>query len=165
MEIRKARPDDLDKIMAIYADARAYMRAHQNAEQWENGYPKRELILSDMAQGYCHVCVENGEIVGTFCYFFGEDPTYLRIYDGAWLNDAPYGVLHRIAVAMHGKGVASFCFAYCLAACKNLKIDTHRDNIPMQRSLAKNGFVRCGIIHLSDGAERIAYQRVLHSEE
>jgi hypothetical protein len=30
----------------------------------------------------------------------------------------------------------------------------------MQKSLAKNGFVRCGIIHLANGDERIAYQRI-----
>jgi hypothetical protein len=31
----------------------------------------------------------------------------------------------------------------------------------MQRSLEKNGFARCGIIHLASGDERIAYQKVI----
>jgi RimJ/RimL family protein N-acetyltransferase len=159
MEIRKAQLRELDEIMEIYDGARTYMREHGNAEQWGDGYPSRALIGEDIETGRCHVCVEDGALAGVFCYFEGEDPTYQRIYDGAWLNDKPYGVIHRIAVAQHRKGVASYCFAYCFALCKNLKIDTHRDNIPMQRSLAKNGFTLCGTIFLESGAPRMAYQR------
>ena len=159
MEIRKATLGELDALMAIYDGARVYMRENGNAEQWGNGYPSKDLIRTDIETGRCHVCVEGGEILGVFCYFEGEDPTYRTVYDGKWLNDKPYGVIHRIAVARHRRGVASYCFAYCFALCKNLKIDTHRDNIPMQRSLEKNGFVRCGIIHLANGDPRIAYQK------
>lgn len=159
MEIRKAEMGDLARIMEIYDGARAYMRENGNAEQWAGGYPSRELIVSDIEAGMCHICVDADEIVGVFCYFFGDDSSYLRIYEGEWLNDRPYGVLHRIAVAQHCKGVASFCFAYCFLQCRNLKIDTHRDNIPMQRSLAKNGFAKCGIIYLENGDSRIAYQK------
>ena len=159
MEIRKARIDELSEIMEIYAAARAYMRENGNPEQWSGGYPSKELIRSDIEAGICHVAEEDGTLLGVFCYFFGEDPTYQRIYDGKWLNNAPYGVLHRIAVVSHRRGVASFCFEYCFSQCKNLKIDTHRDNIPMQRSLSKNGFVACGTIYLANGDARIAYQK------
>ncbi|HNZ83431.1 MAG TPA: GNAT family N-acetyltransferase, partial [Sedimentibacter sp.] len=48
---------------------------------------------------------------------------------------------------------------WCFEKCRNLKIDTHRDNIPMQNLLNKNGFIRCGIIYLENGDERIAYQK------
>jgi hypothetical protein len=53
----------------------------------------------------------------------------------------------------------SFCFDFALSQCKNVKIDTHRDNIPMQRALEKKGFSYCGIIHIANGDERIAYQK------
>ena len=43
-------------------------------------------------------------------------------------------------------------------AGKNVRADTHKDNITMQNMLAKNGFVPCGIIHVENGSERIAYQ-------
>ena len=159
MNIRKAHMEELDALMQIYAEARAFMRENRNPNQWGDTYPPRQLIRDDIEQGFCHVCEENGETVGVFYYRMGEDPTYLRIYDGAWLNDRPYGVVHRIAVAKHCKGVASFCFNYALSQCGNLKIDTHRDNIPMQRSLKKNGFTQCGMIHIANGDERIAYQK------
>ena len=159
MEIRKAEMGDLPIILEIYADARRYMRENGNLHQWGNGYPSEDLVRADMEQGICHVCMDGGEVVGVFVFFEGEDPTYQKIYDGAWKNDRPYGVIHRIAVAKHCKGVASFCFDYAFSKCGNVKIDTHRDNIPMQRSLLKNGFDRCGIIYLANGDERIAYQK------
>ena len=159
MRIRKATAEDFATVRAIYESARAYMREKGNPTQWGNGYPPDELIRQDIDAGHLHACVDETGILGVFCFFQGVDPTYLRIEDGAWLNDRPYGVMHRVAVAAHGRGVAAFCYDYCFGICKNLKIDTHRDNLPMQRSLQKNGFVRCGIIYLANGDERIAFQR------
>ena len=55
--------------------------------------------------------------------------------------------------------VAGFCLDACFEICKNLKIDTHRDNIPMQRALAKHGFRPCGTVYLENGDARVAYQK------
>lgn len=159
MRIRKATAEDLPQILQIYADARAYMRENGNPGQWGDHYPSTELIREDIQSGACHVCEDSDGMAGVFYFALGEDPTYATVCDGKWLNDRPYGVIHRIAVAKHRSGVASLCFAYAFEKCGNLKIDTHRDNIPMQRSLAKNGFSRCGIIHLQNGEARIAYQK------
>lgn len=160
MNIRKANHEDLPAIEAIYQQARAYMRENGNPNQWANGYPNRATVAKDMAGGNCHVCEEDGQIVGVFAFFQGPDPTYREIFDGSWCNDEPYVVIHRIAVATHRKGIASQCFDFALEHSSNLRIDTHQDNIPMQRSLEKNGFHRCGIIHLANGDPRIAFQKV-----
>ncbi len=40
---------------------------------------------------------------------------------------------------------------------RNLRIDTHLKNLPMQRSLKKAGFTRCGTIFTRDGTPREAY--------
>ena len=159
MKIRPAQAHEYETVMQIYADARRYMREHGNPDQWGEDYPPANLIRSDIARGCCHVCEEGGELLGVFYYCMEDDPTYRTIYEGEWLNNRPYGVLHRIAVAKHGRGVAAACFDFCFAQCKNLKIDTHRQNLPMQHVLAKNGFTRCGLICLENGDERIAYQR------
>ncbi len=158
MYIRKTEISELDAVLKIYTDARSYMRENGNAEQWSGGYPPTELIESDISMGKSYVCIDGDEIVGVFYYSYAPDPTYAVIYDGEWLNEEPYGVIHRIAVGAHRRGVASFCFAWCTEQGKNIKIDTHRDNIPMQKSLLKNGFSYCGIIHLENGDERMAYQ-------
>nr|WP_122012105.1 GNAT family N-acetyltransferase [Maliibacterium massiliense] len=159
MQIRKTTMDDLPDVMALFAAARAFMRAHGNPHQWGTHHPTRALIAQDIAQGKSYVCTHQGVIVGTFYFAVEEEPTYARIAQGAWLCDAPYGVVHRIAAVQGTRGVASFCLTWAFARCGNVRIDTHRDNLPMQGALAKNGFVRCGVIHLADGAERIAYQR------
>lgn len=39
----------------------------------------------------------------------------------------------------------------------NVRIDTHEKNTTMQHQVEKNGFTRCGIIYLENGAPRIAY--------
>ena len=158
MRIRKACMEELSAIDAIYANARAFMRKTGNMEQWAGGYPPTSVIREDIEAQRLYVCEDEGRLLGVFYFQQGEDPTYRRI-DGAWRNDRPYGVMHRVAVAEQGRGVASFCYAYCFSICGNLKIDTHRDNLPMQRSLEKNGFVRCGIIYLENGDPRIAFQK------
>ena len=162
MTIRQAQMRDLDRILQIYADARAFMRANGNPDQWGENYPPAEMICEDVATGNSYVCADGEEILGVFYYGEGEDPTYTVIEDGAWLNDEPYGVIHRIAVAARGRGVATACFAFGVAQCGNLKIDTHADNFPMQKSLEKNGFVRCGTIYVADGSARIAYQKTVN---
>ena len=161
MIIRKTTARDVAAAEKIYQDARVFMRKTGNPTQWNKEYPNRDSILSDIEGGVGYVCEEEGEILAVFMFSVGRDKTYDIIYDGAWLNDAPYAVIHRIAVAdsAHGKGVAGFCFQECFARFPNLKIDTHRDNIPMQRALARAGFERCGIIHLENGEERVAFQK------
>ena len=159
MNIRKAKREELTRIEEIYAAARVFMREHGNPDQWKNQYPTRELIAQDIEKERLYACEQDGEILGVFYFALGEDPTYLLIEDGKWLSDDPYGVIHRIAVAARGRGVAAFCFEHCFSICPNIRIDTHRDNLPMQRALQKNGFVRCGIIHLENGEERIAFQK------
>ena len=161
MRIIKAEKSHMADIEAIYASARRFMRENGNMDQWKNGYPNSDVINADIEAERLYLCIDGAEILGVFCWFFGDDPTYANIYEGAWKNAEPYGVIHRIAVSenAHGKGVTAFCFDRCFEKCKNLKIDTHRDNAPMQRALAKNGFEYCGIIYLLNGDERLAYQR------
>ena len=154
--IRPATMNDLATILAIYEAARQFMRANDNHSQWAGGYPPASLVEQDIQNGNSFVFEEDGELLGVFCYFNGEDPTYVHI-DGAWLNDHPYGVIHRIAVRAHRRGVATACYDWALAQCRDLRIDTHADNKPMQRSLQKYGFTPCGTIYLANGDPRIAY--------
>ena len=160
MNIRHAKSHEIPALIEIYDNARLYMRENGNLTQWNNGYPNATVLYDDIKKKQLYVCEENSEILGVFCYFEGIDPTYTKIYNGNWIDEDHVGVMHRVAVAVHRKGVASFCYDYCFNISKNIRIDTHRDNIPMQRSLIKNGFKYCGIIHLLNGDERLAYQKV-----
>lgn len=161
MEIRNAVIEDLDAILSIYESARKFMRDVGNPNQWGTANPPQQKTLEDIGSRKLYVVCENDAILAVFFFDPSDDPTYEKIYHGTWLNDKPYGVIHRIAVSdeARGRGVAGICFDFAFAKCGNLKIDTHRDNIPMQRSLKKHGFKECGTIHLANGDERIAYQK------
>ena len=160
MRIRPSTHSDLPQLLQIYETARRFMQQTGNARQWVDGYPKEELLISDIKQGHSYVCLnENNEIAGTFYYIVGEEPTYLNIYEGSWLNNDSYGVIHRIASSGKQKGIGETCINWCLDKCRNLRIDTHRDNKVMQNILQKLGFTYCGIIYLENGDERLAYQK------
>lgn len=164
MKIRKTTPKDLPIIMEIYEEAKKFMIESGNPNQWINGYPKSELIEHDIQSGNSYICseyLENSEnIIATFCFINGDDPTYANI-KGAWLNDLPYGVIHRIASKSHYKNIGTFCLNWAMEQCKNIRIDTHLDNIPMKKTLEKNGYTYCGIIIWEDGSERIAFQKTI----
>lgn len=159
--IRKADFADFPRILEIYEEARQYMRLSGNPNQWWDYHPAESVLRQDIADRKLYLCVADAEIMGVFFYEQGSDPTYEHIERGQWLNDNPYGVIHRIAAAHRGKGVATFCFHWALAQCPDLRIDTHEDNIAMQKALEKNGFRRCGIIRIFNGDERIAYHKAM----
>ena len=160
--IRPATFTDLDRLMEIFEAARRFMESTGNPNQWINGYPQRALIAEEISQKHCYVCQdEEGKTIGTFCFVPSPDPNYACIEDGAWLNDAPYHVIHRLASDGSEKGIFKACIDWCALQDTNLRADTHADNKVMQHLLEKNGFIRCGIIYVSNGTPRIAYQRVI----
>lgn len=162
MNIRIANIGEIDGIMDVYAAARQFMRTTGNENQWIGGYPSRELLLKDIRNKDLYVCIsDKNMILGVFYFKVEEDKTYINIYEGQWLNDKPYGVVHRIASNGKQKGIADFCLRWCLEQCNNIRIDTHRDNIVMQNILKKNNYTQCGIIYIADGSERIAFQKTL----
>lgn len=164
MEIRHTAEADLARVMDIYARARAFMAAHGNPHQWgPTNWPPEALIRSDIERGKGYVCVHEGCVVGAFFFDMGRDiePTYRHIEDGTWLDDSPYGVVHRIAADGSVKGVGAFCIDWAFQQCGHLRIDTHGDNIIMQKLLAKLGFTRRGTIYVEeDDFPRLAYEKV-----
>lgn len=165
MRIRKTEEADLARVMEIYARARAFMAATGNPHQWgPTNWPPEELVRQDIATGRGYVCEEEGRVVGVFFFDSGDDvePTYREIEDGSWAQDGPYGVVHRIASDGSVRGVGTFCIGWALERCGHLRIDTHGDNVVMQRLLGKLGFERRGVIHvIEDDYPRYAYEKVL----
>ncbi len=160
MEIRRTSRSDLDGILKIYESARQYMLEHNNPNQWIDGYPDEKTILMDIENNHHFVCVDDNRLLGCFAFIEGDDPTYKEIVKGKWLDDNPYAAIHRIAVLEHGKGIGSICIDWCFNRYKNIRVDTHKDNISMQRLLIKKGFKYCGVIYTQWGGERLAFQRV-----
>lgn len=159
--IRKTEKKDLPLAEDIYRAARAFMKSVGNGGQWGEEYPKREKLLEDISRGYSYLCVEGDSVLAVFSFCPSPDPTYERIENGAWLNEEPYFVIHRMAAAKRRSGAASFCFAWCFKRCSNIRVDTHKDNAPMLGLIKKFGFKYCGIIYTDDGSPRLAFQKKL----
>ncbi|MDO5707447.1 MAG: hypothetical protein Q4P31_02300 [Andreesenia angusta] len=161
MYIEKANINDIDRLKKIYSDARKFMSSGGNAKQWKDNYPPEEVILNDINKNRLYKCILDNRIVGVFALLFeDEEESYKDIYDGEWINDDPYYIIHRIASSRDTKGVGTFCIEWCVNEFNNIKIDTHDDNIPMQNLLKKLKFHKCGkIINAEDGTPRIAYQK------
>ncbi len=132
-----------------------------NPYQWASGGPTKGQLLNDIINNDLYVIKENERIVGVFAFIIGEDPTYKIIERGKWLSDSEYGTIHRVASDGSNHGLFDLIIEYCSNIIDHLRIDTHSDNKVMQHLIEKNGFQKCGIIYVSDGSARIAYERLL----
>ena len=168
MKLRKALPEDQAAVVALYREAQAFLRA-QGIDQWQDGYPNAASFQQDVKDGAAWVAEEGGRVVATACLAFGREPTYDKIYEGAWGVEAPeYAFLHRIAVSgdCKGKSVPGLFFGELERQARErglpcLRGDTHRQNKIMQRVMEKNGLAFRGVIYLEDGGERLAFEKVL----
>lgn len=172
MIIRNAISTDADALLALFDEARQTI-AHLGINQWQNGYPSREVVAQDLAlaQSYA-VTDEDGTLCGTFALIEDGEPTYDHIFNGQWLtgNDSQdYVAIHRVAISvqMRGKGISTQIIDHAAARARalgraSLRIDTHEGNVVMRRMLEKHGFTYCGIIYLESGEERVAYEKILN---
>ena len=170
IEIRKTSLCDIDSLMPIFNEARATIAA-LGIDQWQNGYPNREVILSDIDKEQSYCVLSDGEIIGTFALIEDGETTYDNIFDGKWLTGnckEHYFAIHRVAISVksRGMGVSTAIIDYCTDAARkankaSLRIDTHRGNIVMRKMLEKHGFTHCGTIYLESGDERVAYEKII----
>lgn len=167
LRFRKGGADDLERIMELVADAQRWFRG-QGIDQWQDGYPTQDIILSDISYSNNYIVELNGVVSATFVASFDGEPTYSEIKGKGWLNENPYAVVHRIAVAdaCRRKGIAREILHYTEELCaergvRDIRIDTHRDNLAMRSLLKKMGYTHCGRITLTSGAFREAYHKEL----
>ena len=158
MHIRKAILDDLSVIMNIYHIAQEFMIASGNPNQWGHSYPSEDLIQDDITNEVCHLIYDDECVHGVFALFDNIEPTYQYIEDGQWLNDESYVTVHRIASDGKVHGIFKCVVDYCKSISDNIRIDTHENNLIMQKQIEKNGFRKCGTIYVRDKSPRIAYQ-------
>lgn len=167
MEFRKSTKKDIKEIMDIIKQAQSYFKI-QGINQWQNGYPNEEVINIDVNKGHSYVLLKENKIVATVAISFDGEKNYDTIYEGAWLTNDTYGVIHRIAVSNNYKslGLSHKIIKYTEKLCKDnninsIKVDTHIENMVMQNLLKRNDFKYCGVIYLDDGDKRVAFEKII----
>lgn len=167
MKFRKSKTSDVKSIIKIINQAQEFFK-NKGIDQWQNGYPNEDTIIEDIKNAESYVLEKDGEVVATSMVTFKGEPTYDSIYDGKWLSNNKYATIHRVAVSNTHKGLGlSTEIIKCIeqlsidSGVNSIKIDTHEENIPMQRVLKKNGFEYCGIIYVDDSSKRIAFEKLL----
>lgn len=158
--IRKATYEDIPRLMEIFDKAKEIMRASGNLHQWNDSYPSKEIVRSDIEAGHCIVLCNDEGIIATMAFIPGPEPTYSHI-EGRWPNNDPYYVIHRIAAIGPGHRAAESLFDWAFSQTSCIRIDTHRDNVIMHHILKRYGFTHCGTIYLANGDLREAYQKNL----
>ncbi|MFT8592132.1 MAG: GNAT family N-acetyltransferase [Bifidobacterium sp.] len=166
--VRHATRADYDSILKIYAHARDVMKRNGNPSQWGDIYPLASDVLHDIELNRSMLLVDddsqNGveRLLGVFAICKGSDPTYASI-DGAWLDDDPYVAFHRVASSGLARHTAHDMIDWAVRHYRNVRADTHENNLAMQHIFESSGFARCGIITLPPREigirERIAFQR------
>ena len=171
-EPRRAVPEDMDALLDILGQAKAYLR-ESGVDQWQEGYPNREALMADMEAGRGWLFECEGRPAGYECISMSPEECY-RDIDGAWLTEGEnYAVIHRAMAAAKYRGTMlateMFGFAAELAAGlgkASVRVDTHRDNRAMNRLCTKLGYQFCGVVDLSsvDPAHdslRNAYEKLI----
>lgn len=169
MRLVTSKLDNLQSILDIIQDAQNYL-SELKIDQWQDGYPDQSIIKNDITnnESFC-VHDTEGVIIGTAMFSTRTESTYKKII-GQWITppNSKYGVIHRMAVRNNyrGKGIAKFIFKACEEELKktsisSMRIDTHEDNIGMQKLLKKLGYHYCGIIYLNSGSKRLGFEKLI----
>lgn len=166
MRFRRATAMDLESIWRIFSTAIRRL-GEAGIDQWQHGYPNRDVIREDIHRGRGWVIEEHDHLVAYGAVIVDGEPAYEQIEEGRWLSEsADYLVVHRLCV---DEGVLGM--GYGLRFMEEVeeqmrdrfgsfRVDTHPDNRIMHRFLSRLGFTRCGLITI-DGDRFEAFEKPL----
>ena len=169
-DCRLATAGDMDALLAIAADARAFMK-ECGVNQWQNGYPSEEDFAEDIERGALWLFTHEEEPAGCVAVCPWPEADYESLI-GRWLTEGDgYGAIHRVAVRKpyRSRGLAREMMQLGEDLLRargyaSVRIDTHRNNTAMRKMLEKRGFSCCGELRLSTAIEpdpwRVGYEKV-----
>ncbi|MDR0922103.1 MAG: hypothetical protein LBM95_06965 [Lactobacillales bacterium] len=103
LSIRLSEPKDIPSIMEIIQQPKVALM-EQGIPQWQNGYPNETDFQKDINNQTNYSLLVGDEIIATATLLEVPEPTYERIYDGAWQPSTHYATIHRLALKNSAKG-------------------------------------------------------------
>ena len=88
-QVRKAEPGDFETVLCLYENARAFMAAHGNPDQWGKTEPSEDVLSSYLQEKVLYILENDTGIHGAFMFKIFEDPTYQVIEKGQWRSRTP----------------------------------------------------------------------------
>ena len=167
IDYRKATLEDLEQAMEAVEDARAFLKEQGNG-QWQDGYPNQNDFINDINNGRLFVVtdINNPNIIVGVCALTYREEDYHHLYEGAWLTDLPYMVMHRVAVRKEYRhqGYGKKLFEVFITQAKeegyhSLRIDTHAGNMVMRNLITSFGFAYCGKAILTPNKDRMVFEK------
>ena len=164
---RKAILEDIDDIMVAVEDSRSLLKEQENG-QWQDGYPNKDDLINDINNGRLFAITDdNNKVIGVCALTYREEE-YHHLYEGKWLTDLPYMVMHRVALKKEcrGKGYGKKLFELFIEQAKkegfhSLRIDTHEGNSTMRHLIELYGFAFCGRVILTPNKDRMVFERII----
>ncbi|MEE1252546.1 MAG: GNAT family N-acetyltransferase [Bacteroidales bacterium] len=162
---RKPTFDEVDNIVEIINCAIKRL-GDAGISQWQNGYPNKEVVLQDIANGVGRVLCKEEKILAYGALVYTGEKAYNDLEGGEWiLQTQNYATIHRACVSDscvgEGYGKLFMIFAENEAKQKadSIRIDTHPDNKIMQGLVASLHYKYCGKVMYE--SVRLAYEKVL----
>jgi GNAT superfamily N-acetyltransferase len=141
MMIRPARPDEVDVVLDVLADAASWLRK-RGVEQWPERFDP-DWVMPAIERGETWLAELDGEVVGTLVVQW-EDPLFWAGYP----DDAGY--LHRLAVSRHGDRLGARLLRWAEQhATGNRKAFMRLDCVASNESL-RAYYERAGYEHVAD---------------
>ena len=78
MDFILAKSEHLEEMCRITTEAKAQLR-RLGLDQWQKGYPSREIWEEDIRNQTAWLAAENGKILGVFAFQTVPDPSYGEI--------------------------------------------------------------------------------------
>lgn len=155
MYFKQAQADDFDTLLTILKDGRAQL-AEAGINQWQGEYPHPDQVKADIQAGNAYLFnADDHQTVGAVTIIPAPDAVYDAM-EGEWLLDTQaYLTIHRLAIHSEhaGNGYATQLFTGLInhiiddhPEIKSLRVDTHVDNLVMQRIITKMNFKQVGTL-------------------
>ena len=145
MMIRKAKINELDKIMNMYTSCVDGMQK-ANIDQWDSTYPNRKIISEDIRNKSFYIFLINDEIIGGINIDKIQDKTYLDI---EWKDKGnKFLVVHRLAVRQEfwKKGIGNKLMIFAESLVKEKKLNSIRLDTYSSNPIAINFYLNLGYI-------------------
>lgn len=168
--LRKATQKDFKTICKLINDGKKLLKL-QGINQWQHGTPNEDIIKLDIEMENSYVYEIDNNVIATAMINFDKD----RVYEeyNIWHNSDNYAAIHRFVIDKNylGSGFSNKFIQVIKEyvykkGVSTIRIDTHENNLKMQRLLIRNDFCYCGEVKLyledeKEDKKRLAYDYII----